>query len=973
MSLTSIRCHEFFRFLAFVLICQFQTVQIPQGYTEVQYQEDLGSYQAEKPAGESEGESDSSGSGSDLPNPSAALEGNPLSAASEEPQGGSGSGTVSFSGSIQIDQGNPFANQREVNLYLDASGGMIQGDGNGDGSVDAADYVVWRKMGGSQADYDAWRGNFGKTNGITEMCFSNDGTNFTCQAYQSTATWMLSEGDGEKTVYVKFRDYFGNESEALDFFDTILLDTVPPALQNQNLKTNEGVRKTMILGDLYDQEGDLLTYSYTASAFLEANGDFILIDNQLHYIPDYGFLGTGEITIQATDGFETSQAVINLEVKVPVLNVPNDPLFSEQYGLDLTNAVRAWNLSRGLGVNVAIIDSGISGGIDIEDPQLGHPDLSSNIFTNLFDPIGDGIDNDGNGFIDDYHGWDFTTCDTFDTETDACTQTKPTDNDPWDENGHGTLVAGIVAAERNNGEGVSGIAPDSKLIPIQALNWQGSGFLDDAVNAINYAVSIGAKVINMSFGGVFSIPVSLITSGVVQALRNAIFNAYQAGVVVVAAAGNDNRDVEVVAPAALEHVITVGGTDQNDQRYTQSNYGDELDVAAPGVDILSTYPWWVPPYEDYFSGTGTSASAPFVSGLAAMLLSQDSTADYDDVFRRLKFSSVDLGAPLFDTNFGWGRIDAFQALSYDYYDNGAVKTQWLEEPNERGYTRLDFDQDGRLIGESLSPDLTLTPGTMPRLPGLPVPTGINTDDPTTPEIEFPSGPVTQSVGKRGAFLNYTTVPSVAFPEPPNFVGAGFSYDDPRTPSVIETFDFSGLTDLSLGIKGTPTRVRFEVVTQTPGEIGERRASVYLNGVSDVTEQVWTIPIDLLEGVDMTHVLYLYVIVEGENLAGTLEVNRWEAWWLSGTGAGAQVQGAQIQGVFENPLTPDGSLTQTTSFFTSPEIHAPWGWSAIGLLAAKNLEDTFESEQAGNLSFLKGKNHRTGGYSKRSYGFKSAKK
>jgi hypothetical protein len=137
-------------------------------------------------------------------------------------------GTTPITGSIIINNGDPFTASPDVTLTLQASSNaQIQGDWNGDGSVDAADYVVWRKMGGSQADYDAWRSNFGKTKAITQMSFSNDGVTFSApEPYQTTKGWTLSPGDGEKTVYVKFFDGAGNESNL--FLDTITLDTTPP-------------------------------------------------------------------------------------------------------------------------------------------------------------------------------------------------------------------------------------------------------------------------------------------------------------------------------------------------------------------------------------------------------------------------------------------------------------------------------------------------------------------------------------------------------------------------------------------------------------------------------------------------------------------------------------------------------------------------------------------------------------------------
>lgn len=524
--------------------------------------------------------------------------------------------------------------------------------------------------------------------GLDGMRFSTDGGNAWSdwEVFSAIKSINLPLGDGVKEVQYQLRDKVGYIAA---FSDTIVLDTtVPPFLQDQNLGTKQGVRKPVILGPLTDTGGNSLTYSFLGASNLAQNGGFVLLENQLFYLPDDDFTGYGTIAVRAenqSDG-AVHWATIFLTVSAAAVSTPNDPHFNSQYGLHITKAARAWNLSRGEGINVAVIDSGI---------HLTHLDLGGNIFTNSGEIPGDGIDNDGNGFIDDVNGWDFTTCETFSTTTGACIQTKLPDNNPADQNGHGTHVAGIVAAESNNGTGVSGIAPDAKLIPIQVLNQQGTGLFSDIINGINYAVAIGARVINMSLGALFSSAASLMADTAVQAMQSAIAAARQAGVVVVAAAGNNNTDAARVAPAALEGVITVSGTNQTDGRYTQSNFGEKIEVAAPAVQIRSTYL-----SGGYADLTGTSMAAPFVSGLAAMILSQDPTADYDDVLRRLKFSSVDLGAAGFDPYFGWGRIDAFKALSYDYYDNGTIKTQWLEAPDENGWTRLDFDAAGRLIGGS---------------------------------------------------------------------------------------------------------------------------------------------------------------------------------------------------------------------------------------------------------------------------------
>jgi hypothetical protein len=262
-------------------------------------------------------------------------------------------------------------------------------------------------------------------------------------------------------------------------------------------------------------------------------------------------------------------------------------------------------------------------------------------------------------------------------------------------------VAGIIGAEENNATGGAGIAPDVKLVPIQFIDSDSTDLnlvWRNVASAINYAVAIGARVINMSIGYL----TVYISSAVVTEVQTAINAAHAAGVVVVAAAGNDAANVANYMPASFDNVITVSATNSSDSRATYSgsyfsNYGSAIDFSAPGANIYSAY-WTSTNPNGYSYEYGTSMAAPFVTGLAAMIFAQDPTATPDDVFRRLKFSSKDLGTTGWDQYYGYGRIDAFKALSYDYYDNGTIKTQWLETTDENGWNRLSFDTDGYMTG-----------------------------------------------------------------------------------------------------------------------------------------------------------------------------------------------------------------------------------------------------------------------------------
>jgi len=288
--------------------------------------------------------------------------------------------------------------------------------------------------------------------------------------------------------------------------------------------------------------------------------------------------------------------------------VPNDTSFSQLWGLNNTgqsrgvadadiDAPEAWNITTGSrSVVVAVIDTGV---------DYTHPDLAANIWTNTGEVAGDGIDNDGNGFIDDVRGWDFANRDA----------------DPMDDQGHGTHVAGTIGAVGDNGVGVAGVNWQVSIMPLKFLGADGSGSTSNAIAAINYATRMrrdfGVNVVatNNSWGG----------GGASTALRLAIEAGEQAGILCVAAAGNDstNNDVTPSYPAnSTSGVISVAATDRNNSLASFSNYGSTtVDVAAPGVSILSTLPGG-----RYGAYSGTSMATPHVAGIVALLAAADPTA-----------------------------------------------------------------------------------------------------------------------------------------------------------------------------------------------------------------------------------------------------------------------------------------------------------------------------------------------------------
>ena len=279
--------------------------------------------------------------------------------------------------------------------------------------------------------------------------------------------------------------------------------------------------------------------------------------------------------------------------------VPNDPRYGDQSGLQTLG----WEaLYRSIGpvkkqIIVAIIDSGV---------DYNHEDLRDNIWHNAAEVSGaPGVDDDDNGYVDDVRGWDFTHAPGVPGLGDYLDR----DNDPQDESSHGTHAAGIVAAVRNNNAGIVGIAPDAQIMALRAglSRLEGGGFLeeDDLAAAILYAVENGAHVINMSWGG----PERTFFLG------DAIQYAHAQGVVLVASAGNSGD--EMGYPAGNHHTIAVGATDHTDYRADFSSTGAALDLVAPGVSVFSTRR-----NNSYARRSGTSFSAPHISGLAALILSR---------------------------------------------------------------------------------------------------------------------------------------------------------------------------------------------------------------------------------------------------------------------------------------------------------------------------------------------------------------
>jgi thermitase len=279
---------------------------------------------------------------------------------------------------------------------------------------------------------------------------------------------------------------------------------------------------------------------------------------------------------------------------------PDDPSFPFQWSLTRISAPQAWDVTTGSSdLTIAIVDSGI---------DLDHPDLSGKLIL----------------------GYDYV-------------------NEDWhpdDDYGHGTHVAGIAAAWTDNGQGVAGVSWGARLMALKVLDAGGSGSYADVASAVTYAADHGAKIINLSLGGGYDS----------QALHDAVVYAHNAGCVLAAATGNDGIS-EVLYPAKYAEVLAIAATGSTDQWAWFSNYGPEVDVAAPGVSIYSTYLGG-----GYIYRSGTSMAAPHVAGLAALIWSEYPSYTNDQVEGRIEKTAVDLGVPGWDQYYGHGRIDAHAAL-----------------------------------------------------------------------------------------------------------------------------------------------------------------------------------------------------------------------------------------------------------------------------------------------------------------------
>ncbi|PWR72327.1 S8 family serine peptidase [Methanospirillum lacunae] len=324
-------------------------------------------------------------------------------------------------------------------------------------------------------------------------------------------------------------------------------------------------------------------------------------------------------------------------VEMASMRTPNDPSFSLQWGLKNSGqgpfygksgadikASDAWGTTTGSSsVIIAVVDTGV---------DYTHSDLAANIWTNSGEIPNNGIDDDGNGYIDDVRGWNFVS----------------NSNNPMDDHGHGTHCAGTIAAVGNNNIGITGVCWNAKIMPLKFLDSTGNGRVSNAISAILYANKKGAQVISNSWGG----------TQYTQALKDAI-DASSA--VVVCAAGNSgqNSDTNPQYPAAMSssNIISVAATDSKDNLASFSNYGSSsVDLAAPGVTIYSTYK-----NNQYQYLSGTSMATPFVSGVAGLVKAANPSLSKNQVRDRI-LNTVDKLSSLSGKVATGGRLNAASAV-----------------------------------------------------------------------------------------------------------------------------------------------------------------------------------------------------------------------------------------------------------------------------------------------------------------------
>lgn len=446
--------------------------------------------------------------------------------------------------------------------------------------------------------------------------------------------------------------------------------------------------------------------------FLKATGD-----KNLSYGGGNKSMNADEIIVKFKDSKEVSLIKIarqadfesilksyndNLNIKYAEPNflynasiIPSDTYYNKQWYLQKIKAPDAWNeIREASGKVIAILDSGI---------DANHPDLKDNIWRNGKEIPGNNIDDDKNGFIDDVNGWDFVN---------GVASPAPKFKNGFTEAGilHGTIVAGVAAASGNNAAGISGVAWRAQLMPLKVLDDKGEGNTLNVVRAVDYAIANGADVINFSFVG----------TGYSQTLDNAIKRAHDAGIIIVAAAGNEqdegdgySLDETPMYPACHDgaagenRVIGVAATDTVDQKTNFSSFGFKcVDIAAPGLSIFSTS-FYAPtyyvdgkPFNNYYDGywSGTSMAAPMVSAAVVLIEETNPALNKKEVVDILLDSADNINRlnPSYLNQLGKGRLNLAAAANNAKAAKGAKTFKLIAAPYSKsaGVIKI-MDREGK--------------------------------------------------------------------------------------------------------------------------------------------------------------------------------------------------------------------------------------------------------------------------------------
>lgn len=487
-----------------------------------------------------------------------------------------------------------------------------------------------------------------------------------------------------------------------------------------------------------------------------------------------------------TDTIEYAQPNYLLYASV----VPDDPAYSNLWGMATIGASAAWDVSTGSSnIIIGVIDTGV---------DYTHPDLSANIWHNPGEIPFNGIDDDGNGYVDDTVGWDFCNG----------------DNDPSDDNVHGTHVAGTIAAVGNNAIGVAGVMWKASIMPLKFLNSSGVGNSSDAIEAIQYAINKGAFLTNNSWGG----------GGYEPAMYSAISAANSQHQLFIAAAGNEtnNNDTNPSYPSNYElpNVIAVAATGSSDALASYSNYGaTQVDLAAPGSLIYSTAP-----SNSYQILSGTSMATPHVSGACGLLWSLDTSIDYLDI-RNAILEGVDVVSSLSGKCVTGGRMNLKNSLS-------KVGVSWLEEFPLRGEV---LSGSYAIVSVAISAN-SLSVGTVNA--NLSISDGIDSHTPVSIPVQLIVNPgmthlslSSNTVDFGSIFINQESSKIVRL--------TNTGYQELTVSSIVNTGDFgySGPTSFNLNrLEYADMTIRFNVT-----DLGPTSGSLTIHS-NDPTNPVLVLPI-----------------------------------------------------------------------------------------------------------------------------------